>query len=170
MEVVIAVDDPRVDDVRALLEVHLAFSRAVTPPGHVHALGIEGLLDPAVTFFSARRDGVLVGIGALKRLDDSHAEVKSMHTIEAATGQGVGRAMVDHLLAVAAARNYQRVSLETGTMDAFASARSLYTKVGFIPCEPFGEYTANPYSICMTMTIDSAAACGHGNRVPHARR
>ena len=78
--------------------------------------------------------------------------------------------MVDHLLAVAATRNYQRVSLETGTMDAFASARSLYTKVGFIPCEPFGEYTANPYSICMTMTIDPAVACGHGNRVPHARR
>src|SRR6266446_2354240 len=74
MEVVIAVDDPRVDDVRALLEAHLAFSRAVTPPGHVHALEIDGLLDPAVTFFSARRDGVLVGIGALKRLDDSHAE------------------------------------------------------------------------------------------------
>src|SRR5207249_3448704 len=170
MDVVIAVDDPRRDDVRALLEAHLAFSRAVTPPGHVHALGIEGLLDLAVTFFSARRDGVLVGIGALKRLDDSHAEVKSMHTIEAARGQGVGQAMVDHLLAVAATRNYQRVSLETGTMDAFASARSLYTKVSFIPCEPFGEYTANPYSICMTMTIDPAAACGHGNRVPHARR
>ena len=157
MDVVIAVDDPRVDDVRALLEGHLAFSRAVTPPGHVHALGIDGLLDRAVTFFSARRDGVLVGVGALKRLDDSHAEVKSMHTIEAARGQGVGRAMVDHLLAVAADRNYQRVSLETGTMNAFAPARSLYTKVGFTPCEPFGEYTANPYSACMTMTIDPAA-------------
>src|SRR5213076_959835 len=139
MALVIAVDDPRVEDVRALLEVHLAFSRAVTPPGHVHALGIDGLLDPAVTFFSARRDGVLVGIGALKRLDDSHAEVKSMHTIEAARGQGVGRAMVDHLLMVAAARNYQRVSLETGTMDAFAPARSLYTKVGFIPVSPSGS-------------------------------
>jgi len=158
MEVVIAVDDPRVDDVRALLEVHLAFSRAVTPPGHVHALEIDGLLDPAVTFFSARRAGVLVEIGALKRLDDSHAEAKSMHTSEAARGQGVGRAMVDHLLAVAAARSYQRVSLETGTMDAFAPARSLYTKVGFIPCEPFGEYTANPHSICMTMIIEPAAA------------
>src|SRR5882724_1720688 len=156
MEVVIAVDDPRVDDVRALLEAHLAFSRAVTPPGHVHALGIEGLLDPAVTFFSARRDGVLVGIGALKRLDDSHAEVKSMHTSESARGQGVGRAMVDHLLAVAAEQSYERVSLETGTMDAFAPARSLYTKVGFVPCTPFGEYTANPYSICMTMIIDPA--------------
>ena len=62
--------------------------------------------------------------------------------------------MVDHLLAVAAALNYRRVSLETGTMDAFAPARSLYTKAGFMPCEPFGEYTANPYSACMTTTID----------------
>src|SRR5205809_1461209 len=161
MALVIAVDDPRVEDVRALLEVHLTFSRGVTPPGHVHALGIDGLLDPAVTFFSAQRGGVLVGIGALKRLDASHAEVKSMHTSEAARGQGVGRAMVDHLLAVAAERNYQRVSLETGTMDAFAPARSLYTKVGFIPCEPFGEYTTNPYSTCMTMTPDT--------RRPHRR-
>ena len=153
MEVVIAVDDPRRDDVRALLEVHLAFSRAVTPPGHVHALGIDGLLDPAVTFFSARRGGRLMGIGALKRLDGTHAEVKSMHTSESARRQGVGRAMVDHLLAVAAACNYERVSLETGTMEAFEPARSLYSKVGFVPCEPFAEYTANPYSTCMTMVI-----------------
>src|SRR2546428_6246404 len=154
MNVVFAFDDPRVDAGRALLKGPRAFSRAVPPPGHWHALEIDGLLDPAVTFFSARRDGVLVGIEALKRLDDSHAEVKSMHTSDAARGQGVGRAMIDHLLAVAAARNYQRVSLETGTMDAFAPARSLYTKVGFITCEPFGEYTTNPYSTCMTMTID----------------
>ncbi len=157
MDVLIAVDDPRRDDVRGLLEAHLAFSRAVTPPGHVHALALEGLLDPAVTFFSARRDGVLVGIGALKRLDASHAEVKSMHTVEAARGQGVGRAMAEHLLVVAGARNYQRVSLETGTMDAFAPARSLYRKMGFVPCEPFGEYTVNPYSTCMTMILDPTA-------------
>ena len=157
MEVVIAVDDPRVDDVRALLEVHLAFSRAVTPPGHVHALGIDGLLDPAVTFFSARRDGVLLGVGALKRLDETHAELKSMHTSEAARGEGGGQAMVDHLLAVAADRSYQRVSLETGTGDAFVPARSLYTKVGFEPCVPFGEYTVNPYSACMTIDLAEPA-------------
>src|SRR5947208_16833368 len=100
MEVVIAVDDPRVDDVRALLEAHLAFSRAVTPPGHVHALEIDGLLHPAVTFFSARRDGVLVGIEALKRLDDSQAAVKSMDTSEVARRQGAGRATIGELLAV----------------------------------------------------------------------
>ena len=160
MELVIAIDDPRAEDVRALLDTHLAFSRDVTPPGHVHALDIDGLLDPAVTFFSARRGGVLLGVGALKRLDESHAELKSMHTSEAARGQGVGRAMVDHLLAVAADRRYLRVSLETGTVDAFVPARSLYAKVGFTPCEPFGEYTVNPHSTCMTINVEERASHG----------
>jgi putative acetyltransferase len=137
------------------LERHLAFSRATSPPGHVHALDIDGLLDPAVTFFSARRDGELLGVGALKQLDDSHAELKSMHTSETARGQGIGRAMVDHLLAVAADRGYRRVSLETGSMDAFAPARALYEKVGFTHCAPFGQYTDNPYSVCMTIAIDA---------------
>lgn len=140
---------------RALLERHLAFSREVSPPDHVHALDIDGLLDPDVTFFSARGDGVLLGVGALKELDPSHGELKSMHTVETARAQGVGRAMVDHLLSVAADRSYRRVSLETGAMDAYAPARSLYAKVGFRPCEPFGEYTANPYSRCMTIDLFS---------------
>jgi putative acetyltransferase len=156
MVLVIAADDPRADDVRALLERHLAFSREVTPAEGVHALDIEGLLDPAVTFFTARLDGALVGVGALRQLDESHAELKSMHTLEAARGRGVGRAMVDHLLSVAAQRNYQRVSLETGVMDAFAPARSLYTNVGFRPCAPYGEYVDSPTSACMTIVIDSA--------------
>ena len=154
MDLVTAPDDPRAEDVLALLERHLAFSREVTPPGHVHALGVDGLLDPAVTFFGARRrDGALLGVGALKELDARHGELKSMHTAEAARGQGVGRAMVGHLLAVAAGRNYRRVSLETGTMAAFAPARSSYAKVGFEPCEPFGGYTANPNSTCMTVEL-----------------
>lgn len=158
MDLVIAVDDPRIDDVRTLLARHVAFAREVTPPDHVHAMEVDDLLGRAVTFFSARRDGVLLGVGALKQLDESHAELKSMHTSEAARGQGVGRAIVDHLLAVAADRSYQRVSLETGTGDAFVPARSLYTKIGFKPCAPFGEYTVNPYSVCMTIDLDPATA------------
>jgi putative acetyltransferase len=153
MDLVIAIDDPRVDDVRTLLDRHLAFAGDDTPPAHVHTLEVDDLLGPAVSFFSARRDGVLLGVGALKRLDESHAELKSMHTSEAARGHGVGRAMVDHLLAVAANRGYQRVSLETGTIDAFAPARSLYTMVGFEPCAPFGEYTVNPHSAYMTIDV-----------------
>jgi putative acetyltransferase len=150
---VMAPDDPRAEDVRALLERHLAFSREVSPTEHVHALDVEALLDRAVTFFSARRDGVLLGVGALRRLNESHAELKSMHTSEAARRQGVGSAMVAHLLAFAAKSSYRQVSLETGTMDAFSPARSLYMRVGFVKCEPFGEYTTNPYSTCMTIYL-----------------
>jgi putative acetyltransferase len=162
MRLVIAVDDPRAQDVQALLDAHLEFARKATPPEDVHALDIEGLLDPAVTFFSARLEGELLGVGALKQLDESHAELKSMHTIEAARGRGVGRAMVDHLLSVAVDRNCQRVSLETGTMDAFAPARSLYTKLGFEPCEPFGDYSFSPSSTCMTVNLDPARAANDG--------
>src|SRR4030081_3362947 len=107
---VISTDDPRVDDVRALLERHLAFAREVTPPAGVHAVDVAALLDPRITFFSARLDGKLLGVGALKQLDASHAELKSMHVAEDARGQGVGRALVDHLLAVAVDHHYREVS------------------------------------------------------------
>ena len=157
MGLVIATDDPTADDVRALLERHLAFAREVTPPEGVHALGVDGLADPGVSFFSARRDGRLLGIGALKQLDEAHAELKSLHTAEAARGQGVGRALVEHLLSVAADRDCRRVSLETGIMEAFAPARALYTQMGFTPCEPFGDYLGSPTSACMTIVIEPAA-------------
>jgi putative acetyltransferase len=156
-DVVFAVEDPRAADVRRLLESHLAFSRSVTRPGHVHALDVEALMDPAVTLYGARRSGELLGVGALKRLDDIHAEIKSMHVSEAARGQRIGREMLEHLLAVAVARKYRRASQETGTMEAFAPARVLYESVGFEPCEPFGEYTNNPYSTCMTIVLDPSA-------------
>lgn len=151
----VAVDDPRADDVRALLEVHLAFAHEVTPPGHVHALGADALVDPAVTLFSARRadDGALLGVAALRSLDDGHAEIKSMHVSAAARGQGVGRALLDHLLAAAAGRGCRRVSLETGTYDAFAVARRMYEAAGFRVCEPFADYTDNPYSVCLTLPL-----------------
>jgi putative acetyltransferase len=154
MDVEITVDSPLAADVRSLLETHLAFARATSPPEHVHALDVDGLLDPTVTFFSARRDGVLVGVGAIKQLDDLHAELKSMHTTAAARGQGVGRAMVEHLLKVAVERGNRRVSIETGTTEAFDAARALYASAGFRPCAPFGQYTVNPYSVCMTIELD----------------
>ena len=157
MDLVIAVDDPRADDVEALLERHLGFARAGTPPEDAHALDVEGLLDPAVTVFSARSDGALVGIGALKHLDGSHAELKSMHTRETARAQGVGGAMLDHLLPAAADQGYELVSLETGTADAFAPALALYTTAGFVPCEPFGDHHASPHSTHMTITLDRSA-------------
>jgi putative acetyltransferase len=149
----IAIDDPRADDVHALLGRHLAFAHEHTPPAGVHALGLDGLLDPAVTLFSARRRRQLLAIGALKELDETHAELKSMHTAEAARRQGIGRAMVDHLLALARERGYRRVSLETGTVDAFAPARSLYASAGFTPCGPFGDYRLSPTNTFMTLLL-----------------
>lgn len=153
MDLSIATEDPRNADVTALLETHLAFAHEVTPAGHVHALGVEGLLHPAVTFFGARAEGRLVGVGALRELDPSHGEIKSMHTHRSARGLGVGAAIVDHLLATARARGYSRVSLETGTMEAFAPARALYQRMGFAPCPPFADYTDNPFSTCMTLEL-----------------
>lgn len=153
-----AVDDPRAADVRTVLQTHLAFARSVTPLCDVHALDVDGLLDPSVTLFTARRGGAVLGVGALRELDSTHGEIKSMHTTEAARGQGVGRAIVDHLLAVAAERGYRRVSLETGAMEGFAPARALYRSAGFELCEPFGEYTDNPNSTCMTIDIGPGEA------------
>ena len=158
MGLVVAVDDPRRDDVQAVLDQHLAFRGRVTPASGVHALALEGLLDPAVTLFSARLDGNLVGVGALRQLDETHAELKSMHTVTTARRKGVGRALVEHLLSVAAERDYRRVSLETGAMDAFAPARSLYTKLGFTPCPPFGPYVGSPTSACMTIALGSGVS------------
>jgi putative acetyltransferase len=150
----IAVDDPRAEDVHALLERHLAYASEHSRPEDVHALDVDGLLDPSVTFFSARRDGALLGVGAIKQLAPDHAELKSMHTAQAARRAGVGRAVVDHLLGVARPRGYDRVSLETGSQDAFAPARSLYAAAGFVPCGPFSDYPDRPTSTFMTMWLD----------------
>jgi putative acetyltransferase len=151
----IAVEDTKRDDVRALVARHVEFAREVTPAGHVHTLGADGITDPAVTLFGARTGGVLVAIGALRELDSRHGEVKSMHTAAEHRGEGLASAMLDHLLRVACRRGYRRVSLETGTMASFAPARSLYTTRGFVRCEPFGEYTLNEHSICMTLALDT---------------
>jgi putative acetyltransferase len=150
---VVAADDPRAADVRRLLERHLAFAAEHSPPADVHALDIEGLCAANLSFFGIRVDGELLGIGALLQLDAEHAEIKSMHTARAARGRGVGRAMVEHLLAVARTRGCRRVSLETGSMDAFAPARALYAAVGFEPCAPFGDYPPSRNSVCMTLEL-----------------
>jgi putative acetyltransferase len=149
----IAIDDPRAPDVRRLLTTHVTWARGQTVPEDAHALDVEGLCGPAVTFFSLRRNGVLLAVGALQRLDAEHAEVKSMHTVEAARGQGIGRRMLDHLIEVARQAGYRRLSLETGSMAAFAPARALYAGAGFEPCEPFANYRASPNSTYMTLRL-----------------
>jgi putative acetyltransferase len=153
----IGIDDPRRPDVRALLERHLVLMLSASPPEHSFALNVDGLLDPAITFCSLRADGELLGVGALKQLDAGHAEIKSMHTAQAARGRGVGRAMLNHLLGLARSRGYQRVSLETGTMAEFAPARALYKSAGFVACEPFAGYQPSEDNCFMTLALDAAA-------------
>ncbi|TML41348.1 MAG: GNAT family N-acetyltransferase [Actinobacteria bacterium] len=166
-ELVVRLDDPRDADIRVLLGEHLAFARRHSPPEDVHALDIAELTAGNVSFFSIRQGGELVGVGAVKQLDEGHAELKSMHTAEAARQRGVGRTMLDHLLGVARSRGCERVSLETGSMAAFAPARALYASAGFERCEPFAQYRPSPNSVFMTLELDGPArpdavdtACG----------
>ncbi|HMJ34617.1 MAG TPA: GNAT family N-acetyltransferase [Baekduia sp.] len=156
----IVTDDPGASDVRELLGRHLAYANANTRPEEVYALGVEALLDPAVTFFSFRADGELLGVAALKQLDAGHAEIKSMHTAQEARGRGIGRALVDHLLGAAREQGYRRVSLETGAGPAFAPARALYAGAGFTPCSAFGDYEPSANSAYMTLSLDDPAPGG----------
>ena len=153
-EGLISIDDTRAGDVRELLGRHLEFAHSTSPPEDVFALDVEGLLDPAVTLFSYRVEARLLGVAALKRIDDEHGEVKSMHTAEEARGGGIARALVGHVVGVARERGYRRLSLETGAGPAFAPARSLYAGAGFTPCEAFGDYTPSPRSAYMTLLLD----------------
>jgi putative acetyltransferase len=150
-------DDPMAADVRELLDAHLDFAHEQSPPEDVYALNAEGLLADDITFFSVREGARLLGVGALRRIDGRHAEIKSMHTVASARGRGVGRAMLNHLLAVAQQRGCTRVSLETGTMAAFEHARLLYESAGFRACSPFGDYQPSPYSVCMTLDLGEVA-------------
>lgn len=152
-EFVVTADDPRAADVQALLDTHLTFARGQTPPEDAHALDIDELLADHVLFYSIRDHGVLLGVGALQQLDAHHAEIKSMHTAEVARGRGVARAMLDHLVGTAKARGCHRVSLETGSMAAFAPSRALYTSAGFRECAPFAGYLPSPNSVFMTLKL-----------------
>lgn len=150
----IAIDDPRKPEIQALLRRHLEFTGAQTPPEHSFALDWNGLLDPAITLFSFRAAGDVLGVGALKRLGPDHAEIKSMHTAEAMRGRGIGRALLVHLLTTAQARGYRRLSLETGITAGFAPARALYEATGFVPCGPFADYQPSRYNLFMTINLD----------------
>src|SRR5262245_35370511 len=123
--------------VRALLEHHVNSARAQSAPGSSHALGLEGLNTPEITFWSAWDEDALVGVGALKRLSNTGGEIKSMHTVLSARRKGIGSAMLAHIIAAARAMGMTRLSLETGAWDYFAPARQLYSRHGFVECPPF---------------------------------
>jgi len=136
-----------------LLEEHLRSSRLHSPPESVHALDVQSLRHPEIAFWTVWEGDELLGCGAFRRLDASHAELKSMRTAYAHQRKGVGRAMLEHLLAEAIAGGFVRISLETGSPDAFAPARALYRDMGFDECGPFTGYVPDAYSVFMTRTL-----------------
>ena len=151
----IRVDDLNGAEVVALLREHLASMSQLSPPESVHALELEELQAPEVSFWSVWLGLDLVGCGALKELDTSHGELKSMRTASSHTRKGVAAALLEHMLGVARQRGYRRLSLETGSMEAFAPARALYSRFGFTLCEPFADYVEDPNSVFMTLELET---------------
>ncbi|CAM3897351.1 putative N-acetyltransferase YsnE [Vibrio aerogenes CECT 7868] len=149
----IRIDDLQGGEVIALLEEHLADMYATSPPESVHALDVEALKSPEITFFSCWKDQTLLGCVAIKELDAKHAELKSMRTSGHARQSGVASKLLTHVLAIAEQRQYERISLETGAENYFRPARNLYEKFGFEYCTPFADYSPDPNSKFMTRTV-----------------
>lgn len=149
----IVVDDLSGPEIRAFLEEHIQDMRAITPLESKHALDLEALRAPEITFWSVYDDDTLVGCGAVKRLDDNHAEVKSMRTAPDRRRSGIASLTLEHILAEAKAMEFSRLSLETGSTEPFQPARKLYEKFGFTYCGPFGDYRPDPHSVFMTKEL-----------------
>lgn len=150
----ITIDDLTRPEVIALLEEHLQDMHAITPPGSVHALDLSALRGPGVTFWTAWEGDTLLGCGALKEIDPTHGEIKSMRTPARLRRRGAGQAILAHIVAVARSRGYRRLSLETGATEAFAAAHRLYERHGFIDCGPFDGYGPDPHSRFMTLSLE----------------
>lgn len=146
-------DDLSRPEVLALLDEHLEDMYATSPPESVHALDVDALRAPDVTFWSIWEGGAILGCGALKELDPEHGEIKSMRTARAHLRKGVGSAMLDHLIETARSRGYRRLSLETGSGPAFEASQALYLGRGFRACEPFADYRPDPFSQFMALQL-----------------
>jgi putative acetyltransferase len=149
----IRVDDLRSPEIARLLQEHLQSMALHSPPESVHALALEGLRKPEITFWSVWQETELLGCGALKELDARHGEIKSMRTASVHLRKGVAAGLMRHIIEEARRRSYLQLSLETGSMDAFAPARSLYDRFGFRECGPFADYVEDPYSVFMTRKV-----------------
>lgn len=146
-------DDLTGPEIRALLEAHFAGMLANSPEGSCHFLDFDGLNARDVTFWSIWDGGALAGCGALKELDAEHGEIKSMRTHADHLRKGVGAVMLTHIISEARERGYRRLSLETGSTEAFTPALALYEAHGFQFCPPFGDYVEDPFSRYMTLAI-----------------
>ena len=153
MHVAITVEESLTDELAQVLQAHWLFCTSSTPIEHVYALDASKLFTPDITVFGARLDGELVGVGAMRKLDGEHAELKSMHTLAKSRGLGVGKAMVAHIEDFARSSGIKRMSLETGTNEAFKPARELYKSLEYRSCEAFGEYVLSEDNMCMTKLI-----------------
>lgn len=146
-------DDLSGPEIADLIAIHAGTMLAASPPESCHFLPIDGLRQPSVSVWSLWEEGALLGCGALKDLGDATGEIKSMHTREVLRGKGLGRRMLEHILAEARQRGYTALYLETGSMDAFLPARRLYEAYGFTCCAPFGDYAEDPHSVFMTLPL-----------------
>ncbi|WP_456279207.1 GNAT family N-acetyltransferase [Bacillus sp. AK128] len=149
----IKIDDLSGVKVAELILNHLQSMTLHSPPESVHALNLDGLKKPNITVWSAWEGNELLGCGALKELNSHHGEIKSMKTASGHLRKGVAKQILEHIVEVARERGYQRVSLETGSMEAFAPAKKLYERFGFQYCEPFSDYVEDPNSVFMTKEL-----------------
>ncbi|MEU9254045.1 GNAT family N-acetyltransferase [Streptomyces sp. NPDC048270] len=149
----IVVDDLSGAEIAGFLDEHVRQMRSITPPDSKHALDLDGLRGPGVTFWSVLDGGGVVGCGAIKRLDAGHAELKSMRTSPALKRSGIASRLLEHIIAEARAMGFARLSLETGSAEFFLPARRLYEKFGFVHCEPFADYRPDVHSTFMTKVL-----------------
>ena len=149
----IRLDDLRGPEIRALLEEHLRNMHELSPPESVHALDLDALRHPGISFWTAWEGSELLGCGALKELDPRHGEIKSMRTASAHRGRGTATRLVEHVVAEARRRGYARLSLETGAEEYFGPARRLYARHGFVPCAPFADYPEDHHSVHLTLVL-----------------
>jgi putative acetyltransferase len=150
---IIRIDDLTGPEIYELLQEHLRDMALHSPPESVHALDLEALRRPEITFWTAWEGDQLLGCGAIKELNSQHAEIKSMRTAARHLRKGVARNLLDHIISEARSRGYKRLSLETGSPKVFEPAQRLYSSFGFTYCQPFGDYVEDPYSVFMTMEI-----------------
>lgn len=152
----IKIDDLTGPEITELIREHLLGMALNSPPESIHALNLEQLKGPEITFWSAWEGNELLGCGALKELDRQHGEIKSMRTATSHLRKGVAKRMLEHIIEEAKRRGYTRLSLETGSMKAFEPARILYESFGFEYCNPFSDYKEDPNSVFMTKILSSS--------------
>ena len=150
---IIRLDDLRGPQIASFLDEHIRDMKAVSPPGSKHALDLEGLRRPEISFWTVWDESQIAGCGALKELSADHGELKSMRTAKPYRRHGIASMLMSHITEVSKHKGYRRLSLETGSMAFFEPARRFYAKFGFTPCGTFADYKLDPNSIFMSRPI-----------------